>query len=521
MARSILCPALLAVVLWAGCETAADDTGEGWDQVETTFEDVAAEVPDVPGDDVPGGDVIDTAPDVATDDAALEVPDVPGDGGDEADGPSEVEADVEAEAEADAVLLPLRDDGLLPEWSWEEQARRAIDHWTLPDVFSGSGYALPAGSEVYAARVIDGAGGPAYVLYEAGGGAFSQEFWPASTVKVLAAVGALDFVRTLGFTGAAHVVFDSGFEDDLSAIYDRAIRVSSNIDYDRCVRIAGFDRFNELVLSAGNGFPTTVIQRSYSGVGVRTCPGITLTEGSRADYVAERTSTASYGCPSDGNCANLFELTEAVRRLVLDAELTAGERFPFAAADLAGLNDALCNATPSFFAPGVARALGHDGRICHKPGWVPWNDYLDHGVVEDPVTGERWLLAAAVPDLDGSGGVSADLEDIAEQVLGGLRGVPGGMPLQPAGGIPLVVQLDDRGPDGGRRAYTLTVDAPGADRLELFTDGWFIGSAAGSGPRFTVDYSYSGGGERLLAVAAYAGAAMVGYRSLRVYITPP
>ena len=29
------------------------------------------------------------------------------------------------------------------------------------------------------------------------------------------------------------------------------------------------------------------------------------------------------------------------------------------------------------------------------------------------------------------------------------------------------------------------------------------------------------GSERLLAVAAYGGAAMVGYRSLRVYITPP
>ena len=210
-----------------------------------------------------------------------------------------------------------------------------------------------------------------------------------------------------------------------------------------------------------------------------------------------------------------------MRRIVLDTEITEPERFPVDPADIAGLTDALCGATPSFFETGATTALGRTPRICHKPGWVPDNDYLDHGLVEDPVTGERWLLAASVPDLYGDPASSADLTDIAEQVLVALRGMTGGMPLQPTAGIPLVVQLDDRGTAGGRRSYTITVEAPGADRVELFTDGWAIGEASGAGPRFVVDYAYSGGGERLVAVVVYAGGIIVGYRALRAAITPP
>jgi len=422
----------------------------------------------------------------------------------------------------DASLPPLRDDAITPDWRWDQKVGRAIDGDTLAMGFREIGYTPPAGSEIYAAKIVDGAEGPAYMHFEAGGGAFGRAFWPASTVKLLSTLGALDFAASIGFTGAATVTWDSGFGDRLSAIYDRAIRVSSNIDYVRTFRVAGFDRLNSELLTAANGFPTIVLQRSYvSGVSVRDVPGMTFDEGGRSDYVPARSSSERYDCPDDGNCANLFELTEAVRRVVLDAIIPSSERFRFLApSDLEGVTDALCHATPAFFQSGVVSALGDGVRICHKPGDVPGLDFLDHGVIED-ASGQRYLLAAAVPD-PGDSSAGARLGTLADRVLTVLRDLPLGPTLQPDAGVAIVAQLDaGRTTSDGRRSYTITIDAPGADRVELFTDGYAIGDVSGAGPRFVVTYDYSSGGERLLAVRATRAGAPIGFRSMRVMIEPP
>lgn len=449
----------------------------------------------------------------------------PVDGGEPTDGATPDDAAVvgiDAGTPPDAgTLPPLRDDALFPEWRWDEKAAHVIDSSALAAAWSTRGYSLPPSSELYAARIISGVDGPAYVLYDAGGGAFSQDFWPASTVKVLSTLGALDFVSTLGFTGAATVTFDSGFSDVVSSIYDRAIRVSSNIDYVRTFRIAGFDLLNTSFLAPENGFPTSVLQRSYvSGVSVRTVPGFTLDEAGRSMYVPARASSTSYGCPIDGNCVDLFELTEAVRRVMLNDELPAAERFSLAPADLAGVQDALCGADPSFFRAGVDSTLGATARICHKPGWVPDNDCLDHGLVEDEATGERYLLAASTPV--GAALAECDsLAGMASSTITALRAQTAGTPLQHDAGAPITVQLDDLGSSAGRRTYTITVDAPGADRVELFADRFSLGEPGGPGPRFALDHAFSAGGERLLVVRAWSGSAQVGYRALRVAIVAP
>ena len=416
---------------------------------------------------------------------------------------------------------PLRDDGLSGRFGWRDQVRRALDRDTLPAAFAARGWALPAGSEVYAARVVEGVEGPAYVFYEAGGGAFSRDFWPASTIKVLAALGALDRLGAMGFTGDAVVAFDTGYTDRVGAILDRAILWSSNEDYDRSVRIAGFDRLNDVFLVPSRGLPDTVIQRSYAGFGVREVPGFTLTEGTHRERVPAHASTSPDRCPPrDGNCTNLFELTEGVRRILLRHEIPEEERFDVSETDLAHLEDSLCGATPSFFAEGATRAFRTPPRICHKPGWVPNNDCLDHGLVEDPRTGARFLLAAAVPERTGRSDCSA-LSAVAEQVLLALAGRADGMPLGPEAGVPIRVQLDDLGTVEGRRDYAITVEAPGADGVALYVDGWPIGQAAGPGPRFALRYAFVGEGERFLYARATRGGSAVGQRGLRVAIAPP
>jgi len=234
------------------------------------------------------------------------------------------------------------------------------------------GYELPPGSSVYAARVVTGDGRPRYVDYVAGGGALAGDFWPASSIKVLAALGALDFAASLGFTGAATVTFDTGYVATIREIYESAVLGSDNLDYDVLIRIAGFDRLNTDFLSPANGFPATVIQRSYAGIDVRWSPEMTLDEDGRTIVVPAREGAGEYGCADDGNCSNLFEMTEAVRRLVLDGSVPDDERFAISPADVQALTDALAGT----------------GLAC-----------VDTAVVTG-AAGDRYLLSATIPDDD-------------------------------------------------------------------------------------------------------------------------
>ncbi len=421
-----------------------------------------------------------------------------------------------AAAEASvAVLPPLRDDATEPDWRWDRKARRAIDRDTLRDAFRRAGYALPEGAAVYAVRIVPGLAGPAYVLYQAGLGAFSVDFWPASTVKLLAALAALEYVRELGFTGAARVTFDPATADSLRAIVDRSLRISSNSDYDLTLLLAGVDRLNTEFLTPARGFPTTVLQRSYMGLGVPDSPECTLEEGGRSRVVAARRARSDYGCLDGGNCANLFELTEALRRLVLHDELPVPERFDLDDADRAALLDALCVADSSSFLDGAVRVLGAPPRICHKTGSVRDRDFLDHALIEVPATGERWLLAASIPDQGGATASRAALSDLAEQVLRALRGRRGGFALQPDAGIPLTVRLDRAG-RGRRASVTLTVDAPGADAVTLFLDGRPLGETEPEDGRFVLRPQRPPRDDHLLTVHASRAGVPTGCRSLRL-----
>ena len=154
-----------------------------------------------------------------------------------------------------------------------------------PDL-AAKGYKVPERANVYAVRVVERPEGRIYEQYQAGGGALAVDFWPASSIKVLAALGALDFARSLGYSGEATVTFDDGSPSrSLRSISKSAIRDSSNYDYDLLVRIAGRDRLNEEFLTARNGFPVTSIARSYSGLEFDESPAMIFEQGDRRTYV--------------------------------------------------------------------------------------------------------------------------------------------------------------------------------------------------------------------------------------------
>ncbi len=399
----------------------------------------------------------------------------------------------------------LRDDGKPPPWRWDEMAARVMDSTRLQSALSANGNAPPAGTEIYAARVDENALGHGYAFYDYGAGAFSQAFWPASTIKLLSSLAALDWVKSQGFTGAATVKWQSGFSDVIHNIVRRAIQKSSNEDYDRTVRIAGFDQLNAVWLSPERGFPTTVIKSSYAGFEVKNPPGYTLSEAGNSKMIPARAATGSYPCKSGGNsCANLFELTEAVRRVVWHDQLPSQERFDLPAADRAVLVDALCTATPSFFETGVQAALGSGARICHKPGWVPSNDSLDHGVIE-AADGRKFLLAAAVPD-PGDSSSQAKLAGIAEHSLAALSGASGQtFYLQRDAGAAIVVQAD---------SSQLSIFSAGADEMEVYFDG--TPSAASLQPDgvFQVQASPGDYAGKLVSLRALKGSTLIAVRNV-------
>ncbi|HVF14494.1 MAG TPA: serine hydrolase [Acidimicrobiales bacterium] len=278
------------------------------------------------------------------------------------------------------------------------------DAVTLSQALAAVGVGLPDGTSVYASTSSD--------TYEAGGGALGSDFWPASSVKVLAAIGALEYLHGLGFSGAATVTMgDETFV--VADVYRAAITESDNAAYDRLVRIAGLDWLNTVFLTAANGFPESVIQRAYSGMGVWWSPTMTITEGARSRVMPERQAGGTYACPDDGNCSNLLELTDSVRRVVLDAEIPDAERFDLAPSDVAALTDALLDAE-SFVGPAATRALGHDAVVFAKPGYVPGNACVDAAVIVDTDTGRRYVLGVTTPD-DGS--TCPDLVEIAAATL--------------------------------------------------------------------------------------------------------
>jgi Beta-lactamase enzyme family len=283
----------------------------------------------------------------------------------------------------------------------------------LAAAFAAAGYDLPEGTSVYVARVTTVGGRLAYDEAEAGGGPYDSSFWPASSIKVIAAIGALEYLRTLGFTGGATVASAGGWTSSVRDLYVTALRDSSNEAYDRLVQIAGVDWLNQDFL-ADNGFPVTVIQRSYSGEGVASA-AMTVAEGDRSVDVPARDPDpdADYGVPDAGNRSDLYEMVNAVRRVTLDAELPPADRLGLAPDDLAAMSQALLD-SEGFVDPGVARALGDDALVYNKPGWAPGEACVDVGLVVDPATGNRWLIGVASPD---DGGACTALADIAALAL--------------------------------------------------------------------------------------------------------
>ena len=293
---------------------------------------------------------------------------------------------------------------------WGGLVEAFADREALGEAFEQAGYQPPESSFLLLAVVEEGAEGLAYRYYSLGDSAFlysydeaaRERFWPASTVKLMAAVGALRRIHELGFgPEAIYTVEDEHglYSGPVSEVVEKAIVVSSNPAYNRLMILAGMDRLNDRYLTAAEGFPTMVLQRRYQRLSrdsnLRHSPAFVLEEGAeRFESPAEAQVTKNPECSREGNCTTLFELLEGLRRVVLYEELATDEAFAISESASELLGRVLLEA-PSFVEEGAERVLG-PVEVWNKAGKVRGDDLVDHALIRDG-SGQRLLIALSVP----------------------------------------------------------------------------------------------------------------------------
>jgi hypothetical protein len=412
--------------------------------------------------------------------------------------------------------------------SWYDRAAALADRTAIGEAFARRGYAAPDAAYLLVGGVSTVAGRPAFTwlsLGDTGFRASADSFWPASMVKLIAAVGALTTLRAHGGTGSARVAFTDGrgaYRGSASNLYTSALTHSNNVAYDRLMKIAGFDEINDGLLNEADGFPFLALQRAYDGGNdptLRASPEMAIEERGQGFTIPRRESSRIHPqCPDDGNCATLFEMLHFLARVVLHDELDPRDRFDLHPRDVAALRRAL-DASPTRIGEGVAAALRHPVTVYNKGGRVPDLVVNDHALVEDRRTRRRYLVAASIREEGGKEATQARLTELVRRgVEAALRALDRGVPAARDGGVPIAIAWSAEGEGGA--PLTIDVSAAGEiDSLVLYAGHEEIARSQGEPLRVT--RALPGAAPDLYVAIAKKGKKIVGYKAIGLALGDP
>ncbi len=402
---------------------------------------------------------------------------------------------------------------MIEDLPWAERARLAMDHDHLSEALEPLGYRPSGGVEIYLMEVVPGVGQPAYLMHDAGDGAFSIKFWPASSVKLMVTVAALSALADLGFTGDAVVRLGHGEPTSVASIYWNALVRSSNVAYDQLIQITGLDYLNQTFIP-DEGLDSMIIGSTLSGLSVEWPPPYTLTEGGRLgwlrsvlpEWIGQPAELRQADVPARSaqhryrdNDTNLFDLVEVLRRVALQNELPPGEGFGLGTADLRRVNAALCAAEPKNFEAGAQLALGPEITVCNKAGWSRGR-CTDVALIIDTATGRRFFLGAAAR-------CGSQIRIIGQAVMTAAVGLTG-TPLQPDDGLPIEVALEL---EDGHVVATVDMDA---DSGLVWVDSGNPVMLQRDRDHLSADLGQITEGRHILVVQGTSSGANVGYRSV-------
>jgi hypothetical protein len=274
-------------------------------------------------------------------------------------------------------------------------------------------------------------GAPAFRWHHTPGEGSARNFWPASAIKLPAAVAAVERVNALGF-GLDTVVSFEHQEEGGHWVHDTArglremtsevFRRSSNEDFTLLLRLAGIDWVNTQFLVPKKGFPHTAIMRGY--VAGETRPWsyvrpepqrITLLEadGEKKRVFAHTWSGRSYAeergatiiDAKTGNVSSTAELVECLRRLIFHDQLPESERYAITSGQAAflvhggggfsGLETRNADSGPTAWTK-AAELVFPTARFYHKSGLIS-NYAMDLAFIDDSAdTGKRFFLMPVI-----------------------------------------------------------------------------------------------------------------------------
>ncbi len=256
----------------------------------------------------------------------------------------------------------------------------------------------------------------------------ATDFWPASAIKLYAAVAALELLNERGFALDAVVSFEHRERDEtwvldcartMREMLSEVFRRSSNEDYTLLLRLSGLDRINTQFLIPERGFPHSALMRGYvlgrpwgyvreepQRITLRAADGRTATfehTWSGRFYAEER------GCSvidaRTGNVTSPRELAECLRRVLFTEHLPAGDRYRLTpdqleflrhgAAGLTGLETRAESSGPAAWKNGL-EAVFPQARFFHKCGVIS-NYALEVACVDDSAaSGTRFILVPVI-----------------------------------------------------------------------------------------------------------------------------
>ncbi len=230
---------------------------------------------------------------------------------------------------------------------------------------------------------------------------------PASTVKLYAAIAALQRTRSLGFSARAAVTFHGkkDFKTTVTQLVEDAIIKSDNLAYNRLVQLASFEALHGRFLVPSNGIHNSALMRAYhasawtalgESASLRSAPPITLQEGKRSVKLEAENSKRAVEC-SAAACATLQDLAEASRRLMLQEQLPASESFDLERGDLLVLRRAMRaeRSRGNEMVDAFAEVFNDERvRFYSKPGFSEdW--FADNVYIFDPRVNQAWIVTMA------------------------------------------------------------------------------------------------------------------------------
>ena len=273
-----------------------------------------------------------------------------------------------------------------------------------------------------------GDGTPRFDWHDYGDTGNATDFWPASTIKLYAAVAALELCNERGFPLDTVVTFEHRENDGawtldcartMREMLSEIFRRSSNEDYTLLLRLVGIDRINTQFFIPERGFPHTALMRGY--VLGRPCgyvreepQRITLraTDG-RAEtfehtwsgrfYAQERGGTIIDA--RTGNVTSPRELAECLRRVLFAEHIPAADRYRLTTEQLAflrhggagltGLETRVESSGPAAWKNGLD-AVFPQARFFHKCGEIS-NYALEVACVDDSAaSGQHFILVPVI-----------------------------------------------------------------------------------------------------------------------------